>query len=296
MHKITSCSPSPASDAPAHDDHPTPTDDVDGAEPAQDAPTPSREDSAAAHRPTSSPDDAPSPSASRSASELPPAASPAEPHSATSASVHAPAAESSASGSAVPTGSWQAVFSPSHNAYYFYNSVTHETTWTNPLQSAADAGPSGSTDEPSDPAGASSSSTPGAAYDIYAAAAAQGIDPALAHLDPSLAASSSSSAGSGAFAYTAKFNARTGAFTRPDGRDPTHLSEYERAKRMSEFYFDVGAWERDVEQRKLEEAQEEADGKKRKRPTKKDLVSAPSPPSRLCLHGQMLTTLRVGTV
>ncbi|KAI0372348.1 hypothetical protein BV20DRAFT_922319, partial [Pilatotrama ljubarskyi] len=172
-------------------------------------------------------------------------------------------------------GTWQAVWSPAHNAYYFYNSVTHETTWVNPLQREpnAEAGPSGAST-----AGSSSSATrqtspgapasaPSTAADIYAAAVAQGIDPALAHLDPSLLAGGT---GPGAFTYTAKFNARTGAFARPDARDPTHLSEYERAKRMSEFYFDVNAWEREVEMRKLQEAQEE-ESRKRKRPTKKDL-------------------------
>jgi hypothetical protein len=43
---------------------------------------------------------------------------------------------------------------------------------------------------------------------------------------------------------------------------------------MSEFYFDVGAWEKDVETRKRAEDEAEADGegRKRKRPTKKDLV------------------------
>ena len=86
-------------------------------------------------------------------------------------------------------------------------------------------------------------------------------------LDPSLAASTSSNPQ--AFTYTAKFNARTGAFARPDGRDPNHVSEYERARRMSEAYFDVGQWEKDLDER---HAQEEAEGKKRKRPTKKDLV------------------------
>jgi len=68
--------------------------------------------------------------------------------------------------------------------------------------------------------------------------------------------------------FAAKFNARTGAFTRMDARDPSHLSETERAKRMSAVYFDVGAWEQEVEQRVQEE---EAAGKKRKRPSKKDL-------------------------
>ncbi|KAH9929071.1 uncharacterized protein BXZ73DRAFT_90505 [Epithele typhae] len=184
---------------------------------------------------------------------------------ATPADVHE-SASSSTSTTPSPQ-DWQAVWSPAHNAYYFYNSVTHETTWTNPLQPSAEAGPSAATGaqdtaETEGASSSSSSSSAGAAggYDVYAAAAAQGIDSALAHLDPSLAAAG---AAPGAGTYTAKFNARTGAFTRPDGRDPTHLSEYERAKRMNEFYFDVNAWEREVEQRKLEEAQEE-ESKKRK--------------------------------
>ncbi|KAH9947853.1 hypothetical protein B0H21DRAFT_736627 [Amylocystis lapponica] len=173
-------------------------------------------------------------------------------------------------------GAWQAVWSPAHNAYYFYNAATQETTWTNPLQSAADTASASSPASSSSPApteGAAAASmsvlaSTQAMYDLQAAAAAQGIDPSLAYLDPSLAAGPSAP---GAFTYTAKFNSRTGAFARPDARDPTHLSEYERAKRMSEFYFDVGAWEKDVEARKLEEAQEEEEGRKRKRPTKKDL-------------------------
>ncbi|TBU25715.1 hypothetical protein BD311DRAFT_699783 [Dichomitus squalens] len=180
----------------------------------------------------------------------------------------------SPSASAASQGTWQAVWSPPHSAYYFYNSVTQETTWVNPLQPTAEAGPSNTnTSEVSlrSTAGPSqqqpTSSIPN--YDLYSAAAAQGIDPALAHLDPSLVTSGSSTPA--AFTYTAKFNARTGTFARPDGRDPTHLSEYERAKRMSEFYFDVNAWENEVAQRKLEEAHEEEEGRKRKRPTKKDL-------------------------
>ena len=43
---------------------------------------------------------------------------------------------------------------------------------------------------------------------------------------------------------------------------------------MSEFYFDVGAWEKDVEERKRAEREAEENGTgKRKRPTKTDLVS-----------------------
>ncbi|EPS96386.1 hypothetical protein FOMPIDRAFT_1053319 [Fomitopsis schrenkii] len=197
------------------------------------------------------------------------AASPS-PAASTSASPEPTQAAGAVAGAVATTaGDWQAIWSPAHNAYYFYNAQTQETTWTNPLQPAPAAGafadpsaPGSSSASPSAPPPALS-----AMYDLQAAAAAQGIDPALAHLDPSLAAGPSNPA---AITYTAKFNSRTGAFTRPDGRDPSHLSEYERAKRMSEFYFDVNAWEQDVEARKLEEAYEE-ETKKRKRPTKKDL-------------------------
>ncbi|KAG8216220.1 hypothetical protein J3R82DRAFT_8258 [Butyriboletus roseoflavus] len=173
-------------------------------------------------------------------------------------------------------GAWQAIFSAQHNAYYFYNASTNETTWVNPLQpSPLDL--SSSSNEAQDTAvNAQADGSDGTVdpnpYDpnsLEARAIAAGIDPSLAHLDPSLAGPSSL-AHTGSFA--AKFNARTGAFTAADARAPAHLSEYERMKRMSEFYFDVGAWEKEVEERDTEE--KEGGGKKRKRPTKKDLVSA----------------------
>jgi hypothetical protein len=106
---------------------------------------------------------------------------------------------------------------------------------------------------------------------LQEAAAAQGIDPSLAFLDPSLAGGSVPGS-SGTYNFTAKFNAHTGAFTRPDGRDPTHLSEFERMKRMSSVYFNMEQWEQEVAQRKEQEDNDAANGKKRKRPTKKDLV------------------------
>ncbi|KAK0458499.1 uncharacterized protein EV420DRAFT_1222315, partial [Desarmillaria tabescens] len=154
---------------------------------------------------------------------------------------------------AAPTnGDWQAIFSPQHNTYYFYNAVTGQTTWENPLMPQP---------QPQPEAAASSSSS-----SSYDAALAAGIDPSLAYLDPSLSAGPSGSVG--AYTATAKFNARTGRFTANDARDPSHMSEYERAKRMSEFYFDVGAWEA---QRDQQQQQQEEEGKKRKRPSKKDL-------------------------
>jgi len=236
-------------------------------------------------------------------------------------------APSSTSATTPSSGNWQAIWSPMHNAYYFYNAVTHETTWVNPLQPVAGSSesttststnstttatpdpsaPSASTSTSSAPApsapdsnpqeegGSSASSSSGATpvpasvaqiYALQEAAVAQGIDPSLAHLDPSLAGPSAPGA---AYNYSARFNAHTGTFTRPDGRDPTHLSEYERMKRMSSVYFNMEQWEQEVAQRKQQEDEDAENGKKRKRPTKKDLV-------RCSLSPQVCTGSPSGTL
>src|SRR6267142_320516 len=59
---------------------------------------------------------------------------------------------------------------------------------------------------------------------------------------------------------------------RAHSRGPTDVSEYERMKRMSSVYFNMEQWEQEVAQRKDQEDEDAANGKKRKRPTKKDLV------------------------
>ncbi|KII91846.1 hypothetical protein PLICRDRAFT_173643 [Plicaturopsis crispa FD-325 SS-3] len=178
---------------------------------------------------------------------------------------------------APPPNAWQAIYSPQHGAYYFFNTATQETTWTNPLQPETEpaAEPASSAAPPTEDANAeagpstsTAASTASSSYAaLQAAAAAQGIDPALAYLDPSLAAT-----GPGVGTFTAKFNARTGAFAPADSRDPSHLSEFERAKRMSAFYFDVGKWETEVEERKRKEREDEENGVSAKRKaSKKDL-------------------------
>ena len=209
-----------------------------------------------------------------------------------------------------PTTTWQAIFAPQYNTYYFYNPVTQETTWTNPLQQPQPESslqqdgleqPEGSIDPPSpsheiyltydlvteeesstnpvqQPQPQSSSSA------LQQAAEAQGIDPLLAHLDPSILAPSVPGSSGGGVSFTARFNSRTGQFTPATARQPGHLSEHERAKRMSEFYFDVGKWEDDLARRggrlMAEEGdpggEEETREKKRKRPSKKDLVRVSS--------------------
>ena len=166
------------------------------------------------------------------------------------------------------------MWSPQYGAYYFFNSKTQETTWSNPLQPNAEAGPS--TAAPPPQANTETPTAPAAAKPAAPTPAeVEGIDPSLAHLlGPSAAAGVPA-----AYSYTAKFNARTGAFAKVDARDPTHLSEFERAKRMSEVYFDVGGWQAEVDARHAKEMQDEAEGisKKRKKPTKADLVRLSAP-------------------
>ncbi|KAF7343400.1 WW domain-containing protein [Mycena venus] len=215
------------------------------------------------------PSPAPEPSSSK---EDAPAASDAPEFASTTEPSAEPPAESAPV--AAPT-AWQAIFSPQFNAYYFYNSETQETTWTNPLVPPEPAAESASTsaapaDESSTEAGAAETSSIPHYAALQNAAIAQGIDPALAYLDPSLAASTSSADPAGLPSFQAKFNARTGQFAAMDSRTPAHLSEYERAKRMSDVFFDVAAWEQNLAQQHAAEAEGSAE-KKRKRPTKKDL-------------------------
>ncbi|KAJ7704415.1 hypothetical protein B0H17DRAFT_1157001 [Mycena rosella] len=216
----------------------------------------------------------PSPAPEPSSSEAAPASDATEPAAATQ-----PPPDSEPSSTEQPPTAWQAIFSPQYNAYYFYNSETQETTWTNPLQPPEEVAEAAAASTSATPAAETSTAAAGTAQPESAiphytalqnAAIAQGIDPHLAYLDPSLAASTSTADPTGLPSFQAKFNARTGQFAAMDSRSPAHLSEYERAKRMSEVFFDVAAWEQNLAQEHAAEA--EAGGeKKRKRPSKKDL-------------------------
>lgn len=203
-----------------------------------------------------------------------------------------PKEESTRTAAAIaPSTDWQAIWSAGHGAYYFYNSATQVTTWTNPLAPSAEApetsagASSSASGAPSTPASTSvststtspstSSSLP-SSRPLPTADQFGGIDPELAFLDPSLAYGGAKTGGGPVPTFTAKFNARSGRFAGGDARDPSHISEYERAKRMSEAYFDVDSWKKQVDERENERkraADEDVDGGgKRKRPTKADLV------------------------
>lgn len=87
-----------------------------------------------------------------------------------------------------------------------------------------------------------------------------GIDPDLAYLDPSLASGTGSAGGS-----RATFNHK-GVFTRDADRNPDHVSEYSRSRRQNAVYFDVDAWEQQVdsEQSRKRALEEDADPKHRR--------------------------------
>jgi len=182
---------------------------------------------------------------------------------------------------------WQAIYSPQYNAYYFYNTKTQETTWNNPLEPQASTSTSATSAQPTRDA-ASAIAT---ASQPQANPALEGIDPELAYLDPTLASGGPSNpAGS----FSARFNARTGRFTPMDGRDPSHLSEYERMKRMSSVFFDMNAWEQEVAKRKAEEDADAAEGRRRKKkPTKADLVRHSSPHGVFCPFRSASVAVRV---
>ena len=215
---------------------------------------------------------------------------------------------------AAASSDWQAIWSAAYGAYYFYNTATQETTWINPLVSssievseptsttatttttstpasgAALGNPAPSLPEPTSlssqfiaqPSTTSSTSlqqqpTPSSSRTLLPASdQLGGIDPELAFLDPSLAYTGTKTSTGPVPTFTAKFNARSGRFAGADSRDPNHVSEYERAKRMSEAYFDVDAWKKQVEEQEMVRKRVAEGGEdpnaKRKRPTKADLV------------------------
>ncbi|KDN44278.1 hypothetical protein RSAG8_05542, partial [Rhizoctonia solani AG-8 WAC10335] len=170
---------------------------------------------------------------------------------------------------------WQAIWSPAHNAYYFFNARTSETTWVNPLDPSASAASSSTPatqPEAQPPAEPEPNETTTGEKPPPDLSYLGGIDPELAYLDPALAVPPAGAKGP-VPTFSARFGARDGKFTAMDGRRPEHLSEAARAQRMGAVYYDTEAWEKEIAER---DAKEKADaeaglGDKRKRVTKTDI-------------------------
>lgn len=193
--------------------------------------------------------------------------------------------------------SFSAVWDLSHNAYYFWNAATNETTWNNPLVSSDGAGPSSSSAPqagvPSSNQNAHSineadASTRDESVSEQDFAQMHGIDPDLAFLDPTLyaslmsRASSSGSSSGAAYRSAGHFDARSGRFVpssqaAPGGRyDPSRIDESSRAARQMNHMFDYESWAAQRGRAQSASADEpEGDaargGKGQKRPTKTEL-------------------------
>lgn len=166
------------------------------------------------------------------------------------------------------------------------NPQTMETTWTNPLVDSSappadaaatstggesppwdpssqslpgehDAPSASSSTVPSDPYASSSTSSLSYGGFAYGAPELPTVDAGLAHLLPPSYNPLNPSASTSASGYTsqARFNTRTGRYENASdvSKMPDHLSDYSRAKRQNEAFFDQEAWmrERDEEQARL---------------------------------------------
>ncbi|BEJ17215.1 hypothetical protein CspHIS471_0606160 [Cutaneotrichosporon sp. HIS471] len=151
--------------------------------------------------------------------------------------------------------SWQAVWAPANNAYYFWNTDTGEVTWANPVAPPSDAPPL-----PNEPPPLPAGPAPPRAGGLPE------IDPGLAHLLPAEQRDGSTSAMSAAMA------ARSGRLGADSHYAFAALDEYSRQKRFNEHYFDVDGWEKSkaAEARKRK-ADKEAGINQDRKITKKDM-------------------------
>lgn len=181
---------------------------------------------------------------------------------------------------------WQAVWDATRQAWYFWNQVTQETTWENPLTKE------GENEELTAQVNiASANDNEGTTVSMTSMTDEQvaqmvGIDPDLAYLDPVMYANEIHQARMGNAASTSTsyqsqgaFDSRTGKFVSQTNLkqgatyDPSRLSHANQADRQLGAFFDVEQYE-GQRKREHENAQLETDEQgrvKRQRPSKKEL-------------------------
>jgi len=129
---------------------------------------------------------------------------------------------------------WQPVWDSNYGAYYFYNSVTGETTWTNPrVPEAANA--------PVPPSNDLSSTDP-ASHEHnplqYNPALHGDYDPTAPYAQAQEAAENEGDQ----YTFTAAFNRFTGKFQPASSlKVPENYNDENKSKRQMQFYFDVDA-------------------------------------------------------
>ncbi|ORY95320.1 hypothetical protein BCR43DRAFT_492793 [Syncephalastrum racemosum] len=135
-----------------------------------------------------------------------------------------------------PAESWAAAWNEQYQTYYWWNTVTQETTWENPYETGRAVAP---------------------------------LPPSEGESPAPQEAATSDIAQQQTYAYQAYFNTRTGKFQAAsdvDRLNPERMSIENRAKRQMQYYFDVDAY---TEQRNQERMAAQAG---QKRPlTKRDI-------------------------
>ncbi|RKP05946.1 hypothetical protein THASP1DRAFT_10916, partial [Thamnocephalis sphaerospora] len=168
----------------------------------------------------------------------------------------APAQTPAEQRSTMSWGPWQACWDENHNAYYYWNADTNETTWVCPWWSA--------TDEPQQ--ASTASVTTRATYEE------DEVDEDAAIYAEFMASSGKRGGNGGAasvgdYVTQARFNARTGRFQADPSLTPERHSQSARMTRQCEVFFDYDAY---VEQR----GQAAAAGKRNRPLTKQELETA----------------------
>ncbi|KAA8906292.1 WW domain-containing protein [Sphaerosporella brunnea] len=134
---------------------------------------------------------------------------------------------------------WQPVWDPTYGSYYFYNSKTGETTWTNPrVPEATDAPLAVPADIQVD---SPDSAVAAAAYHDplqYNPAIHGDYDPTAPYAQPREEPQEASTD----YTATAAFNRFTGKFTSAfSAKVPENYNDENKSRRQMEFYFDVDA-------------------------------------------------------
>lgn len=133
---------------------------------------------------------------------------------------------------------WQPVWDATYGSYYFYNSITGETTWTNPRVPEA---------TPAMAVAVADSNAAAVAEDPAAAAAYHDplqYNPAIhGDYDPTAPyAQPRENPEAGDYTVTAEFNRFTGKFQSSSSKlVPENFNDEHKSKRQMEFYFDVDA-------------------------------------------------------
>lgn len=183
---------------------------------------------------------------------------------------------------------WQAVWDATRQAWYFWNSVTQETTWENPLMKGVkNAESEAHVDTESVNLANENATISMTTMTDEEIAQMVGIDPDLAYLDPVMYANeihqarlgNTSNLTSTSYLSQGAFDSRTGQFVSKSNLnkgatyDPNRLSHANQADRQMGAFFDVEQFE-DQRKREHDKIQKETDEQgriKKQKPSKKEL-------------------------